>query len=182
MTYTIVVLFIIALLSTLSILGEKKKRNGKLFLIINASLFAVGAVMLTSSYFAGVHSINALDSGSDLYSWSKEFFDLYFDMSMWPFAFLLVITVIAAILGIFSPKYQTPVSRVLRHTVSLFSSLLLLLIPFYGYFTQNESVPLLLFMALSGIGQALMIRASNAIDLISQIRVNRGIENVKSKK
>ncbi|MBE6616321.1 MAG: hypothetical protein E7627_00035 [Ruminococcaceae bacterium] len=182
MIYTLVVVFVAVLLLALTILQGKYKNQPKVFLYINLSLFIIGVALMAVSYIIGIDGINSIDNEPDLHSWAKDFLDLYYDISFVPFALLLIINLIASILGIYVTKYQTPISKILRYTVSIFSSILLLLIPFYGYFTLNDSIPLLLYMALSGIGQALTMRIANVVELTNQIRRNRGKNNDRSRK
>lgn len=182
MIYTFVVVFVAVLLLALTIAQGKYKNQPNVFLYINLALFAVGASLMIVSYIIGINGINSIDNEPDLQSWAMEFLCLYYSLSLVPYILLLIINLIASLLGIYVPKYQAPISKVLRNTVSFFSSILLLLIPFYGYFTLNDSIPLILYMTLSGIGQALTMRIANVVELTNQIRRNRGNNNDQSHK
>ena len=174
MIYTVVVLVIVALLIALTIAGEKKKGLSKFFFYTNISLFILGVGLFVSALIIANNQINSLDIESEFYSWVKDSWDIYCDLSVAPFISLLVVNLMASILGIFVPKYQTPISLVLRKTVSIFSSVLFLLLPYYGYITLNDTIPLLTFMIIAGIGQSLVIRLASAVDMTNQIRNNRG--------
>lgn len=178
MIYSILVIIIIASLVTLSILSYKQKHPTAL-LWINTSLFLTGVTLFVLSYTIGTSQINALVEDTALQSWAKDYFDLYYDLSVIPFIVLFVINTIAVVLRVFDSRHRKALSQILSRAVSILSSLLLLLIPYYGYFTQNDEIPLILFIMLSGIGQALVIRAADAIGLIYPVYIIRGTKNEK---
>lgn len=166
MIYTTVIILTIISLAILSIFAEKKQEKRRTFCIINFTLFALGVVFLICSYCIGQSKINSYSADIEYFSWANDFFNLYYDLSMLPFVILFAINLAASVISIFDPRQARPVPRILRKVVSLASSLLMLILPYYGLFTQNENIPLYIYIMISGIGQALIMRCSDAVTLI----------------
>ncbi len=180
MIYTIIIILISAILTALSIFAIKKPSHAKALIFVNLSLFVLGAALMVGSHLIATSKIDLFSSDALFHSWAIDFYNLYYMIAMPAFILLLVINVIAAVLGLFDSKQRTGFPKTLRIVASISSSVFLMLIPFYGFITQNEYIEFYTYIMASGIGQALVIRVSDMIGLI-KTKHNSAQANIATK-
>ena len=170
MMYTIIIFLITAALITLTIFSEKKAKYCRAFMYVNLALAVLGVALIIAAHVVATNQINQFYSESGFYSWASDFYELYYLISFPAFILLFITNVLAAIVSPTGGKNGKNVSKILRLIVSITSSVLLLLLPYYGLFTQNNSLKLYIYIMISGVGQALIIRLSDMLRLMIQIQ------------
>ena len=172
MIYGLRVLILIVALAALSFLSKRKNDKKKL-LIVNLVIALFGALLLVASYFIGIDKIAQYQSDIDLFGWLSDYYSLYYDIALPVFYILLAVNGISSASFVFERNASHKIFVVLRELLSLLSSLLLLLLPYIGFITQNQYVDMHKYMIISGVGMALAIRYSNAISLIKRTKINK---------
>ena len=92
-------------------------------------------------------------------------FTVFFRLSLIPTAVFLVVALLACLVTVFDRKQRTGFPLKLRlSALLLFSIIPLLLAPMYSFLTVNESVALDSYVLLTGIAEALLLRAPLLIE------------------
>ena len=170
MMYTVIIFLITATLITLTVLSEKKAAYQRVFMYINLALAVLGVAMIITAHVVATNQINLYYSDAGFYSWASDFYELYYLITFPAFILLFVTNTIAALVSPSEGKTGKNISKLLRIIVSIASSVLLLIIPYYGLFTQNNNLKLYIYIMISGVGQALIIRLADMLRLMMQIR------------
>lgn len=168
MIYSIIVVVLSVLLASLSYLSSKNQVSRRKYFIINLSLTLLGSVLLASSHLTGLFMINKYKSDLELFGWLMDNYSLYYDLAFPNFVLIFVINVIASIACVLDKRATHKVLRTVRGISSVLSSLLLLLLPYIGYFTQNQYVNMHICMMISGVGMSLVMRAADMVALIKR--------------
>ena len=170
MIYTIIIVLITALLITLSVLAEKKQNLTRSILYINLILSIFGVTLIICAHLIANSKLNLYLYDEAFHSWASDFYELYYLISFPAFILLFVTNTLAALVRPTEGKKGKYISKLLRIIVSIASSVLLLIIPYYGLFTQNNNLKLYIYIMISGVGQALIIRLADMLRLMMQIR------------
>lgn len=153
----------------LTVLGELKKNLQKPLAIVNAILAAAGAVILAVVYFAADSSIGG--SETELAEWAGNMLSVYYQITIPVFLVLLGVTLLSSSAAIPDRNQHVGFPPKIRVMASCASSVILLIIaPFYGFMTVNDSIPLHTFICWFGVGQALVMRLSFVPEYFGRIR------------
>ncbi|MBE6626849.1 MAG: hypothetical protein E7628_06700 [Ruminococcaceae bacterium] len=170
MIYTIIILLITAVLISLSVLTEKKPDLTRTMMFLNLSLSVIGAALIVLAHILATTKMNHFASNAGFHSWVSDYYQLYYLISLPAFILLFISNTVAALVNPIEKRKMKRISQILRLTVSIASSVLLLLLPYYGLITQNNQLQIYVYIMMSGIGQALIIRLSDMLGLIAKIR------------
>lgn len=173
MIYTVLIILISAALTGLSILSVKKPELYRHMIYVNLALTLVGSAVVIASHLIAKNKIDMFASDVSFHSWATDFYNLYYMIALPAFGLLLLISIIAAVIGLFDSRQLSGLPKFLRVIVSVASSVFLMLIPYYGLITQNDNVQFYTYIMASGIGQALIIRLS---DMIGSIKTKHNSE------
>jgi len=168
-----VLLFI--LLVVFSVIGELKSMQSaaalKRLVWLNAILSFVGAVFTIVTHFICMRALRTPALDETFTEWAQDMFGIWYQIALPVFFVLAGLPLLSSLFSIFDRKSQTgtaPKIRVITITAS--SALLLILAPFYGFMTDNTSVPLYSYVLWSGTGMSLAIRASLAVEYAVRLR------------
>lgn len=169
MTYVPFAILLTLGLIFLTVLGEVKKEFQKILAISNGILAAVGAVIIAVVCIISDHSISG--SQAELAKWAGNMLSVYYQITLPVFFILLGITLLSSVMAIFDRKQHVGFSPKVRVMASCASSVILLIIaPFYGFMTANDSIPLYTFICWLGVGQALVMRLSFVAEYFGRLR------------
>lgn len=171
MTYLPFAILLTIGLIFLTVLGEMKKDFQKKLAFSNGILALCGLIILISVWILANRSIYHSGHDEDLAQWAGNMLAVYYQLTLPVFFVLLGITLIASIIAIFDKKQHIGFSPKLRVMASCASSVILLIIaPFYGFMTENDSIPLYTFICWFGVGQALVMRLPFVAEYFGRIR------------
>lgn len=157
----------------ITVLGELKSVHKKKIAVINTVLSLIGLVIVLSTSFIAHRLIYHSGHDENLAQWAGGMLDVYYQISLPVFFVLLGITVLASIISIFDKKQQSGFSSKVRIMASCASSVILLIIaPFYGFMTDNASIPLYSCICWLGFGQALIMRVSFIVEYFARSSSN----------
>ena len=161
MTYALIAFLIFSAITFLitanrtGFIDTRSKR--KLTRPITACFGITGIVLLLVSHAVITLKISAVSENETFASWAHDMFGGWYSISLPVVGTLLLINILAAVLSLFDKKQREKNSAVLRSAVlSASSAVPLILAPFHGFMTANETVPLYPAILVSGIGMALV--------------------------
>ena len=167
--YTLIITLITAALIALTVFAEKKPNCARMLMYINLILALLGAVMTVASHALATTEIDRFLTDVEFHSWISDFYDLYYLIALPAFILLFLTNTVAALVGLYDKK-QKRIAKLLRPAVSVASSVLLMILPYYGLITENSRIRIYVYIMLSGIGQALIIRLADMLGLLGKIR------------
>lgn len=157
----------------LTILGEIKPEYQKKLVCINGILAFIGILFILSVCFIANHNIYNGGHDEQLSEWAGNMFSIYYQISLPVFFILLAVTVISSVLSFFDKNSLHGFTPKLRVMASCASSVMLLIIaPFYGFMTENETIPLYTYICFIGVGQALTMRLAFIPEYCARIRIH----------
>ncbi|MBR5454031.1 MAG: hypothetical protein IKV54_08125, partial [Clostridia bacterium] len=132
---------------------------------ITACFCITGIILVLVSHAVITLKINAVSDNETFVSWAQDMFGGWYSISLPIVGTLLLIDIIAAVVSLFDKKQREKHSVVLRSAVLAASAAVpLLLAPFQGFMTANDTVPLYPAILVSGIGMALVFPAVSLIE------------------
>lgn len=176
MTYLPLAILLTVALLFLTFLGERKTAQNqsslKCLAIWNAALTTVGFLLSVVIHIKAASTLANASLDANFASWASDMFDIWYQIALPTATVLLVITTIASILPLADKKQRTGVASKIRVMTACASSVLLLLLaPFYGFMTENDTVPLYQYILWSGVGMALTMRLSCTLEYLVRIRI-----------
>lgn len=173
MTYVPFAVLLTIGLIFLTVLGEIKPQWQKKLGIVNAVLALIGTLVLLIVRFVSDNSIHGSGHDEQLIEWADDMFSIYFQITLPVFFVLLGITLLASVIAIFDDKQRQGFNAKVRIMLSCASSVILLIIaPFYGFMTANDSIPLYTYICWCGVGQALVMRLMFITEYFARSRRN----------
>lgn len=157
----------------LTVLGEVKSVYHNKIAAVNGILALIGLIIVLAVWFIANRLIYHSGHDEQLAEWAGGLLDVYFQISLPVFFVLLVITVLASVTAIFDKKQRSGFPAKVRVMASCASSVILLIIaPFYGFMTENESIPIYTCICWLGVGQALIMRLSFIAEYFARSAAN----------
>jgi len=180
MTYAVIAVLLFVLITVLSVLGHSRTANDprirKLISLIDLAFGIIGLILVIAvQVFIGVRisavSKDAVSTGASFASWATDMIGGWYSVALPAVGILLGIDILAAVLSRFDKKQQEKGSVFLRSAVLTVSSAVpLSLAPFYGFMTENSTVPLYSAILVSGIGMSLVFRAVSLIEYCRKVQ------------
>ncbi len=150
-----------------TVFGETVRgRNHPRALFFGNLVLASGGVLLFAcTFWAARSTIFGGDFDAEFAGWAWDMLAFYYSLSLPPTAVFFGLAVLACIVAVFDRKRRTGFSLKLRLSVLVvFSIIPLFLAPMYSFMTVNETVALESYVLLTGIGEALLLRAPLLIE------------------
>ncbi len=173
MMYFFILLIVASVLIYLTTIGELRSEKAQKLRILNLTIGIIGLVILIASLVCGVISINISGLGEEWISWAKDMYLFYFGISL-PFLFVFISAISAAsAAAFFDKKVQGGYPHKVRIITSVASSAVLLIIAlFYSDMIKNKNLSLDIFVLAAGLGEALAMRLTFALEYTLQIRLS----------
>lgn len=163
MIYPISALLLALFLTAVTVL-EHKKPSG-IWKRINLGLFLAGILIVAVCRVTAGAMISSSGQTETWMEWAHDMLSQHYAISFPVLAVLSGILLVSWLLSLTEKRRRSTTGLFLRRTVGLLSSAaLLLLAPLYAFMTENTSVPLETLILLSGIGEALMLRLTDALE------------------
>ncbi|MBQ8186063.1 MAG: hypothetical protein IJ037_04230 [Clostridia bacterium] len=163
MIYLISAVFLTVFLAAVTVFERKKP--SPCWKRINLGLFLAGVLLVVLCRVTAGVMISSSGQTETWMEWAHDMLAQHYAIS---FPVLLVLTgilLIAWLLSMTEKRRRSTVGLFLRRTVGILASVsLLLLAPLYAFMTENDSVPLEALILLSGIGEALILRLTDALE------------------
>ncbi len=172
--YVIFSVLLTLALAALTVSGETKRGRSspRTLFRANLALSAAGLLLLAGTFVVARTSVFGGNFDAEFTEWAWNMLAVYYRLSLVPFAVFFGITAVSLVLAMAegnrrparfgdAPSFKFCLS--LAVTV-VFSAVMLLLAPMYAFMTVNESVALENFVLLTGIGEALLLRAPLLIE------------------
>ena len=158
-------LFFIFLILTAAGETGKGKNAPRFFFLANLGLAGGGLLFLLTGVLMVRKNIFHSGLDAEFSEWAWDMMKVYYQLSMIPLAVFLVIGCLAFLPALADPKQRTGFPLKLRLSVTVvFSAVLLLIAPMYAFMTVNEQVVLDVYILLTGIGEALLLRVPLLIE------------------
>lgn len=168
--FAILLTFVFLILTVFAETGRGRKHLRLLF-FVNLALASGGVLLLAGTFFAAKSAITGGGFDEEFVGWAWDMFTVFFRLSLIPTAVFLVVALLACLVAVFDRKQRTGFSLKLRlSALLLFSIIPLLLAPMYSFLTVNESVALDSYILLTGIAEALLLRAPLLIEYGRRMR------------
>jgi len=177
MTYTVLALFLFILLAFAAFFPcTRYYRESRFFrtaVIADSVLIIVGTILAVSSHLVIKSRISAVGDSS-FEAWASDMLDGWYSLILPTAAVLTGISTAAALTLLFSDNKKAGSNVFLRSAVLAASTAVpLIMAAFYGFMSENSTVPLYQAILVSGIGFALIFRAAGLIGHIVFRLTNR---------
>lgn len=176
MTYTVIAVFLFMFLASAAFFPcthfyrEKKFFRGAL--TADVVMTIAGIALALSSHLVIASQISSAGDSS-FESWASDMLDGWYSLILPTEAVLIGISLAAALTLLFSNHKSSGSSVFLRSAVLAASPAVpFIMAPFYGFMTDNSSVPLYPAILVSGIGFALVFRFAGLIGHIVFRKIN----------
>ncbi len=170
MTYLPVALILGAVLMALTAVGKLRPDWYKPLILVNGMVGLVGV-----SLALGVHFVAESQLGSETLtvafrSWAKDMYGIWYQIALPVFGVLFGILLCAALLALGEKRGKKDYAPAMRMILSCAASVIMLILaPFYGFMTANETLPLYQYILWSGIGLALAFRLTCALEYLVRL-------------
>lgn len=171
--YTALSVLITAGIVWLTIMGARctAVREMKKYLHINLILTVLSLIVGCVIPFFTYAKIFGGDYGEEWMNWAWDAFTLYLKLTLPLCGILLLITCASVLIAAASGKKERVYSSVVRNSVSVASSVILLFAaPFYSAMAETENVPLDIYILIFGVCAALLFRLVSVIEMALRIR------------
>jgi len=168
--FAILLTFVFLTLTVFAETGRGRNHLRPLF-FVNLALASGGVLLLAGTFFAARSTITGGGFDEEFIGWAWDMFAVFFRLSLIPTAFFFIIALLSCFVAAFDRKQRSGFPLKLRlSSFVVFSLIPLLLAPMYSFMTVNESVALDSYVLLTGIGEALLLRAPFLIEYGRRIR------------
>ena len=162
MMYTISAILVFALLTVISAVEYSRfgRDTGisRRIAFTDAAIGILGLIAVLISYLLISSMISSCSDG-DFASWARDMLDGWYSVTFTASGVLFAVNLLAGVFACFDKKQQERTSVLLRTAVLIVSPAVpLILAPFYGFMTENDTLPLYTAILVSGIGTALVFR------------------------
>lgn len=165
MIFVIISLILLAALIYLTVAGSLGGKRLKQFCLINTIIGVAGAVLTLGAYLVAVATINNASVDAEWSAWASDMFVGFFNLALPVFLVLFSVIALSSITAMASKRLLKGFMAKLRVITPIAVSALLLIITyFYAPATANETVPLNLYVYIAGIGLALAMRLTYAVE------------------
>lgn len=163
-------------LIALTAVGEKKSMQNpkrlKLLAVVNTAVSAAGFLIALVTHLIAKSGMTDSSLDSEFSAWASDMHGIWYQISLPTFALLFGITFLAVLTALADKKQQSGIAPVMRvSAVSAASVVFLILAPFYGFMTENTTLPLYQYILWSGIGMSLAMRFVCAAEYICRMRL-----------
>lgn len=176
--YTVLAVLITAGILWLTIMGARctAVREMKKYLYINLILTVLSLVVGCVIPFLTHAKIFGGDYEEEWMDWAWDAFTLYLKLTLPLCGILLLMTCASVLFSAASSKKESAYSAVVRNSVSVASSVILLFAaPFYSAMAETENVPVDIYILIFGVCSALFLRLVSVIEMALRIRRAKAI-------
>lgn len=160
-----VLLIFVFLILTVGAETAKGKNHPRVFFNINLVLTVIGVVLFSSVSVYAWCAVHNSGFDAEFAEWAWDMFVVYYQLSLIPLAVFVFLSAMSCLIAVFEPKQRNGFSLKLRLSVTIvFSVVILFIAPMYSFMTVNEKVAVDTFVLLTGIGEALLLRAPLLIE------------------
>lgn len=175
MTYLPLAILLTVGLIALTVFGERKTAQNpkilRILAVVNALLAVSGILIAAITHIIAQSSIADPSLEPDFASWAGSMYGIWYQISLPVLGVLFGITVLASLTALADKKQRSGVMQIMRAAVVCTASVVfLILAPFYGFMTENETIPLYRYILWSGAGMALTMRLACAVEYCGRIR------------
>ncbi len=168
--FAILLAFVFLILTVFGETGRGKNHSRTLFLT-NLALTCGGILLLACTFLSARSAITGGGFDAEFAGWAWDMLSFYYMLSLIPTAVFLGIAVLACLVAVFDRKQRAGFPQKVRLSVLVvFAIIPLFLAPMYSFMTVNESVALDSYVLLTGIGEALLLRAPLLIEYGQRMR------------
>lgn len=154
--------------------NEKGRAKPRFFFLVNLAASAAGGILAAVTLLSARYSIFRDGFDAEFSGWAWDMLTVYCRLSYLPAAVFLGIGILSFVFAAADPKQRTGFSMKVRlASMVTFSGVLLLLPPMYAFLTVNDQLPLDVYILLTGIAQALLMRAPFLIEYVRRLREKR---------
>ncbi len=174
--YTFAAILITAALAVLTILGARctGDRKRKKYLFINLGIAGGATVFCGIIPFLARAVIFGGDSSEEWQGWAWDAFMLYLKSTLPVLGVCLALILATAVVTAFGSKKANLFSAVIRQSVSVAVSVILLfLAPFYSAMAETGQGAVSAFILIFGIGEALLMRWSFVLEMAVKLKQKR---------
>ena len=165
MIYIILAAIIVIGMIVISIIPENNKDKLNSDKIINLSLGLSGLLIIALSYFICTVMIGNSSTEPEWIDWARNMFGIYYNISLPFLGVCLFVISLCIFTTVRNKKRKTKILENITKITSVVSSAALLLLAFfYSLFVENNILPLDIFILISGISEAFVMRLTFALD------------------
>lgn len=162
--------FVFLILTVFGETGRGRNHIRALF-FTNLALTSSGVLLLVSTFFVSRNTITGGSFDAEFSGWAWDMFSFFYILSLIPAVIFLGIAILACLVAVFDRRQRAGFPLKVRLSVLVvFAIIPLFLAPMYSFMTVNESVALDSYVLLTGIGEALLLRAPLLIEYGRRMR------------
>jgi len=165
MTYLPFAILLGVTLVALTAVGKLRPNWYKPLTVVNGVLGLLGIALALAIHLLALSKLHSEALTPAFLSWAKDMYGIWYQIALPVFGVLFGFLLCSTLLSLGEKHHEKGHAPVMRMILSCASSVVMLILaPFYGFMTENETLPLYQYILWSGIGLALAFRLLCALE------------------
>lgn len=165
MTYLPFAILLGVTLVALTAVGKLCPNWYKSLTVINGVLGLLGIALALAVHLLAENQLSSEALTPEFLSWAEDMYGIWYQIALPVFGVLFGFLLCSTLLSLGEKQKGKEYAPVMRMILSCASSVVMLILaPFYGFMTENETLPLYQYILWSGIGLALAFRLLCALE------------------